>query len=224
MFGKKWAGKKKSLTDPVPIIPFLNQPVKEEPKVIPIKKKEPVTEGSSAVATAPIVKPKPTVKVVAKGTPNLKSKHLSISSVLNPENQVEDDFANTENKPRTEFNQDELKSALRKLANQLQKDGRTSLASTLINSDFIIEKNFMLKAEIRSTVEQGSIEQNKLEIIGFLRRTLKNWGIDIRYEVVKKENSDDVQLMTSNDKFKKMSEKNPALLQLQKTFKLDIDF
>lgn len=82
----------------------------------------------------------------------------------------------------------------------------------------------MLKAEIRSTVEQGSIEQNKLEIIGFLRRTLKNWGIDIRYEVVKKENSDDVQLMTSNDKFKKMSEKNPALLQLQKTFKLDIDF
>ena len=143
---------------------------------------------------------------------------------MNPANQKEDDFANTENKPRTDFDLSLLKNVIKKFAGEIQASGRNSLASTLVNSNYHIGENYLIKMELSSSVEQNSLEQNKLEIIGYFRRNLKNWGIDITYEVIKKENSNDVQLMTSIDKFKKMSEKNPTLLQLQKIFKLDIDF
>ncbi|MEZ4937836.1 MAG: hypothetical protein R2799_09615 [Crocinitomicaceae bacterium] len=152
------------------------------------------------------------------------SKHLSISKVLNPENQEEDDFTNTENKPRTPFSLELAKQHLKKLAYQLQKDGRDSLAATLTTSEIELKDQFLLEFKVSNTIQKNSLDQYRNEIVSFLRRELKNWGTDIGSEVIEKDNSEDIQLMTSVDKFKKMSEKNPNLLALQKRFKLDIDF
>lgn len=152
------------------------------------------------------------------------SKHLSISGVMNPDNQEEDDFTNTESKPRTEFDIELVRKSLRKLAYNLQKEGRDSLASTLTTSDMELKDNFIIEFKVSNTIQKNSLEQYRIEIVSHLRRTLENWGIEIGSEIVEKDSSDDIQLMTSVDKFKKMSEKNPALIAFQKRFKLDIDF
>ncbi|MCB0478444.1 MAG: hypothetical protein KDC84_09795 [Crocinitomicaceae bacterium] len=113
---------------------------------------------------------------------------------------------------------------MKKLAYQLQKDGRDSLAATLTTSEIELKTDFILEFKVSNTIQKNSLEQYRNEIVSFLRRGLQNWGTDISCEIVEKDNSDDIQLMTSIDKFKKMSEKNPDLLALQKRFKLDIDF
>lgn len=117
-----------------------------------------------------------------------------------------------------------LNKVLKKLANQFQSEGRDSLASILTTCEFQIRDNFILYVEVGSTIQKNSLEKYRVEIVSFLRRNLQNWGVDINSKVVKKETEGDKQLMTSIDKFKLMSEKNPHLLKLQKTFKLDIDF
>lgn len=143
---------------------------------------------------------------------------------MSPENQEEDDFTNTENKPRTPFELEDAKSQLKKLAYKLQSEGRDSLASTLTTSDLELKENFIIDFKVSNTIQKNSLDQYRSEIVSHLRRGLENWGVDFTSEIVEKDTSDDIQLMTSTDKFKKMSEKNPHLLTLQKRFKLDIDF
>lgn len=117
-----------------------------------------------------------------------------------------------------------VRKSLRTLAYNLQKEGRDSLASTLTTSDIDLKDNFGIEFEVSNNIQKNSLEQYRVEIVSHLRRSLENWGAEISCKVVEKDNSSDIQLMTSTDKFKKMAEKNPALLSFQKRFKLDIDF
>lgn len=143
---------------------------------------------------------------------------------MNPSDQEEDDFAETENKPRTPFDLEKVKASLKKLAFKLQKDGRDSLASTLTTSEMELKDNFFIDFKVSNSIQKNSLDQYRVEIVSHLRRSLENWGTDISCEIVESESSSDIQLMTSTDKFKKMTEKNPDLLAFQKRFKLDIDF
>jgi DNA polymerase-3 subunit gamma/tau len=119
---------------------------------------------------------------------------------------------------------DQAKTALKKLASQFQKEGKDSLASTIVSGELCIKENHILHFQVGSTIQKNALEKYRNEVVSFLRKNLQNWGIDISHEVIKSEKSNDIRLMTSIDKFKLMSEKNPDLLKLQKTFKLDIDF
>lgn len=65
------------------------------------------------------------------------------------------------------------------------------------------------------------IENIEVELLGFLRKKLKNSSIAFDYQI--NEDKEERRPYTSEEKFKAMAKKNPALLKLAEEFGLDTD-
>ncbi|MEO9853225.1 MAG: hypothetical protein ABJH72_01555 [Reichenbachiella sp.] len=74
---------------------------------------------------------------------------------------------------------------------------------------------------ITNSVEIAMIENIEVELLGFLRLELKNSAIAFNYEI--SEDTGERRPYTSEEKFKAMAKKNPALLKLADEFGLDTD-
>ncbi|MEO9806130.1 MAG: hypothetical protein ABJF04_22915 [Reichenbachiella sp.] len=74
---------------------------------------------------------------------------------------------------------------------------------------------------ITNSVEIAMIENIEVELLGFLRLELKNSAIAFNYEI--SEDTEERRPYTSEEKFKAMAKKNPALLKLADEFGLDTD-
>ncbi|MEO9966617.1 MAG: hypothetical protein ABJF11_12545 [Reichenbachiella sp.] len=70
-------------------------------------------------------------------------------------------------------------------------------------------------------MEIAMIENIEVELLGFLRTTLKNSGVAFSYDIT--EDAEERRPYTSEEKFKAMAKKNPALIKLADEFGLDTD-
>ena len=101
----------------------------------------------------------------------------------------------------------------------LRLDDRPNLQSTLSRVPELKE-NWQLYLEIDNTIQDDVINGIKPELVSFLRKELKNSGIEFNTKVTDKIKNKIIY--TDLDKFDEMVKKNPSLKNLKQ--KLNLDF
>ena len=114
------------------------------------------------------------------------------------------------------FTKDDLKNKWKEFLNRL--DDRPNLKSTLSRVPELKE-NWQLYLEIDNSIQNDLINSIKPELVSFLRRELKNSGIEVVTKVTKQIKNRIIY--TDMDKFDEMVKKNPSLKLLKQKFNLD---
>lgn len=197
-------------------------------QVLPPKKeqapvKTPVAEIASATVRSNPVQTTQTVSTGKK--PFLRTSTTSITQHLNPEKNSEKSNAevveiNTK-MPLEEFDQAALEACWDNYANELKTRARSGLASTLLNTR-PTKKGNLIEFPIHNKAQEESINEDKMNFLGFLRKELNNYSIQLNLILIQAEEKDN--LYTATDRYKRLAEKNPAINKFRQTFDLDIEF
>lgn len=130
-----------------------------------------------------------------------------------PEEEVESDYVI----PIKPINSEELANTIKKYADEIKID-KSAFAATLNNHKPELLDNNNVVLTLDNKVQDDKSELNKL--LGFIKKELDNNQIKLQVKIIKK---DDIQkAYTTEDKFKKMAKKNPALVDLKAQLDLDI--
>jgi len=124
-------------------------------------------------------------------------------------------------RPTELFSQDALESSWNTYAKQMQQKGKHNLYSTLSFRKPVLKENALIEFTIDNKVQEETLENEKSDLLGFLRKELNNYSAALKTVI----NTIDSERKpyTSGDKFKRMAEKNPTLLKLKQQFDLDIE-
>lgn len=165
-------------------------------------------------------KPKPQLKRAQFG----KGKLVSSFSMKKQEeaSSAEEEEEDLTNKPRTPFTQEQLDAKWKSFCYLVQKDKKASLYATLTKHPVQLEDDFQLRLILDSEIQALELANEKASLLGFLRKELNNYGIDLVTEVV--QHQQESKHLTSKDKFLKMVEKNPVLAELRERLGLDIEY
>ena len=153
---------------------------------------------------------------------SVKSKTISILSSLND---VEENFeTKKEILPvnSDDFSLDLLMKKWKEMVSHFKDLEKSNLALNLnINSPELIEKN-LIKIILSNSSQVELIEQEKINILTYLRNSLNNDLLELETEV-KEIDKNDVPY-TNSDKYKKMFEENKNLAKLGARLGLDPDY
>ena len=161
---------------------------------------------------------------VQRGYIGKKRSGISISAMQNQKKQEQEAevVEDLSNKPKTVFTSNELMSKWNAFAYQLKDRGRQGLYITLTKRKPEIKQNFLLEFTIDNEIQNIELEDERSNLLTFLRVELNNYGIQLKVLLSKEDNS--VKHLSSKDKFLKMAEKNPALHELRERLNLDIEY
>jgi len=126
------------------------------------------------------------------------------------------------NKPRTDFTINELMSKWNAFSYQLKVKGRQGLYITLTKRKPRLKENLILEFIIDNEIQKIELEEERSNLLTFLRVELNNYGIQLKVLLSEEDNT--VEHLSSKDKFLKMAEKNPALHELREKLNLDIEY
>ena len=206
--------------------------------VIPKKEIENKTEESSEINTPKIEDKKDKVKDVSlditinkeekqeekskdSEPPKKKIKKNRISLTEMMEDKKEDKIDLISSKRSESFSLEKMQEVWSSFTNKIKEDGKTNLFVTLSSFDpIIIAETVIIK--ISNDTQEKIIEENKLELMEYLRNNLENDKIEIKLEYTEEIKSNIPY--TSKDKFEKMKQENPSLNILQQKFGLDPEY
>jgi DNA polymerase-3 subunit gamma/tau len=153
-----------------------------------------------------------------------KRSGISISAMQNEKTEKQDAEAieDLTNKPRTDFTINELMSKWNAFSYQLKVKGRQGLYVTLTKRKPALKENFILEFTIDNEIQKIELEEERSNLLSFIRIELNNYGIQLKVLLSQEDNS--VKHLSSKDKFMKMAEKNPALHVLREKLNLDIEY
>lgn len=138
------------------------------------------------------------------------------------EEAAEEEEEDLSNKPRTPFTEGELRAKWKSFCYLVQKDKKASLYATLTKHPVQLLEDFQLSLVLDSEIQALELNNEKASLLGFLRRELNNYGIDLTTEV--HQDQQESKHLTSKDKFLKMVEKNPVLAEMREKLGLDIEY
>lgn len=125
------------------------------------------------------------------------------------------------NKPKTEFTEEQFFEVWNKYVDILKNTGKASFANTLEVSDpKLIGETVTL--EIENTVQEAALATERADLLGYIRKELNNYHIALNYNKV--EVKEEVRYYTNKERFNRLAELNPKLLDLKKRFNLDTEF
>ncbi|HXC05005.1 MAG TPA: hypothetical protein VNZ86_09660, partial [Bacteroidia bacterium] len=157
--------------------------------------------------------------------PLLKTSSPRIQGFINPEQKsAEKELASTPladlpRKPYTEF---QIENAWQIYAGIQKTNNKPNYAVTLSSRKPRLGENNMIEFTVDNASQAEFLQNDKQELLSFLRKELSNYDLQINILVNKIEG--ERKLYTAQDKFKHMAEKNPALAKLRQQFDLDVDF
>ncbi len=199
------------------VMPAANE--KTIPAVIP--------PHTTSLGSSTTVKPEQTGATQKK--PLLKTSTPSINQHLitekKTENPKEDGTAqnqHTAGLPKNSFTQEALENAWNVYANELKGKGKTSIATALLNRRPVLLNDTTLEFTVNNKALEESINEDKMNFLGFLRRELNNYDIQLRTVMATIE--DKTNLYTATDRYKHLAGKNPVINRLRQAFDLDIEF
>jgi hypothetical protein len=96
------------------------------------------------------------------------------------------------------------------------------LASLMSNYSPIISSNFKVLVNVESQFQVEMFTEIKMELLIFLRKKLENKIITLEVEIQEQENGKNM-IYTSEDKYKYLSQINPALIKLRQQLGLEFD-
>lgn len=188
----------------------------EKPKVttpltsIPIQKSPPVAEPATIVK-------KPFIKSM---TPSI-NQHLNAEKKTEKQSSENPETINTA-LPKIAFTQAELETVWEKYAQDLKGKGKTNLGIGLLNRKPLLTDGSVIEFAINNKAIEESINEDKLAFLGYLRKELSNYSIQLNLKMTEAE--DKANLYTATDRYKRLSEKNPAINTFRQKFDLDIEF
>lgn len=167
-------------------------------------------------AEKPIV-PFSELKIKAHFSLNEAVKAKTGTEIATPETVTETVF---ENKP---FTFEELQSAIKDFSEMKNAAGNRQLYATLTTARIELNDTNLITLHIHNEAQKETLQAVRQEFLDTIRKNLLNNTISLDIRI-------DQQLDTNTkvykpaDKFKYLSEKNPALLELKKRFGLELDF
>lgn len=217
MFDSERIGKKKRLTDPVAIIPFPNQSSKQENVVNTTPKAQVVTPSSSFV--------KPEAKILSVPTGQLNTSNLSIKQILTPSQNTSSasEMSASGDLPFENFTFDQAKMVWRKYAHDMKAKGMETFYNAMIKRDPKISENQKITMDVDNQVQIDYITPHLNDLIGHLRKELKNYNISVDFTLSEDKESQ-VKFLTGKDRFASLAKKNPNLHSFKTVFNLDIEF
>ena len=215
------AGEKKEVTNIKPPLasvaapaPVAKQPIANIPVTVTAPKAE--------------IKSAPAISMPSEKKTPVKNPSISISQFVNPaKDQKKTTDENKELAAVSEatvnyFSDADLQTAWSNYARPMQSSGKMNLYSTLTSRKPILKESGQIELVVENKVQEELMNEEKTDLLGFLRKELKNYGIQLVITLNKLEG--EKKIYTSQDKYKRMAEKNPAITKLKQQFDLDIDF
>tara|TARA_B100001758_G_scaffold95203_1_gene81358 strand:- start:247 stop:1935 length:1689 start_codon:yes stop_codon:yes gene_type:complete len=149
-----------------------------------------------------------------------KSKTISILTSLNAELEVKEERIIKSNSES--FSNDDLTSIWKEMKADFAENGKSNLVLALDINEPVLQENFKIEITLSNTSQVELLQQEKMNILDFLRKKMNNDLIDIILKVPEGNKEDTAY--TNSDKFKKMYEKNKNLEILGQKLGLDPDY
>ena len=159
-------------------------------------------------------------EVVENKISSHKAKTISILGSLKQELANEE-----ENKTPTksdQFTEVEFLDAWNEMNRMFSKKGKTNLSLALTSNAPNLSDNFLIEITLSNTSQIELIQEEKMNLLGFLRKRLNNDLIDLIPKVIQS-NTENTPY-TNSDKYKKMYEQNKNLAILGQKLGLDPDY
>jgi DNA polymerase-3 subunit gamma/tau len=147
---------------------------------------------------------------------------LSLKSIQKKQELKKELIANQpdeQNLPTEEIDEPQMIAAWKEYTDQVEKDGKYNLLSHLTMGVPKLEGS-LIHLEFPNETIKVEVERAKYELLGFLRKKLQNYNVDLSIEV--NETAEKRYAYTPREKFEKLKEKNPMIEKLRKEFDLDI--
>jgi DNA polymerase-3 subunit gamma/tau len=190
-----------------------------------VKEQAPViTETVVKAVVAPVAE---TVATMVK-KPLLKTATPSISQHLSNEKKTDSfidqkpEQVSSMGQPQADFNFQALETVWNKYANDLKEKGKTNLATALLSKQPLLKENAVIEFAVNNKALEESINEDKSNFLGFLRKALNNYSIQLNLVLTAAE--DKTNLYTAGDRYKRLAEKNPIINKFRQAFDLDLEF
>ena len=121
-----------------------------------------------------------------------------------------------------QFTEVEFLDAWKEMNSMFSKMGKTNLSLALTSNTPNLSDNFLIEITLSNTSQIELIQEEKMNLLGFLRKRLNNDLIDLTPKVVQS-NAENTPY-TNSDKYKKMYEQNKNLAILGQKLGLDPDY
>jgi DNA polymerase-3 subunit gamma/tau len=118
------------------------------------------------------------------------------------------------------FSQQFLELAWREFIESLQPDA-SHLLSILRKSQPVVTNDYLIEFNVENKLMEDELHAQRNEVLGFLRNRLKNNRIELKINVI--ESNKTIKPYTDREKFARMAEKNPAIIELKDQLNLEID-
>jgi len=180
---------------------------------------EKVAEATSAAKLEPIERPS-NVKVIRKlgssFTPSIKDALAGKVEENKVQVEVQKSTYNEYENFAETFSYDQLAIKWKEFLNLIAD--RPNLVSTLSNTPELVEGNKLI-LKIGNSVQEEDVRLIKPELISWLRKELRNSGIELSTRLEKIES--ERMLFSDSEKMQMMMQKNPNLYELKQKFNLD---
>lgn len=148
------------------------------------------------------------------------SKTISILGSLKDEQEIEDNIEIAKNSDH--FSNDDLQARWKEMNSNFSNKGKTNLVLALNSNKPVLKENYVVEVTLSNTSQVELLNEEKLNILGYLREKMNNDSIDIITNVVQSDKNDTPY--TNSDKYKKMYEQNKNLAILGQKLGLDPDY
>ena len=151
----------------------------------------------------------------------VRSSSFSLTDIMEDKKEKFDDSEVIEKQSKS-FTEQEMQNIWKDYSEKKRKAGKTNLYITLSSFCPTLENERIIRLKLSNDTQQKILDENKIELMDFLRKNLKNDFVEIHTELTEEIKSNIPY--TSKDKFKKMTKENPSLIVLQKKLGLDPDY
>ena len=148
------------------------------------------------------------------------SKTISILGSLKDEQEIEDKIEISKNSDH--FSNDDLQTRWKEMNSNFSNKGKTNLVLALNSNKPVLKENYVVEVTLSNTSQVELLNEEKLNILGYLREKMNNDSIDIITNVIQSDKNDTPY--TNSDKYKKMYEQNKNLAILGQKLGLDPDY
>lgn len=210
-------GASNSTVAPIPTPEYTTVPVAEKKQKANeenevLKAEEPKEDYKTPEPQPPIIKGSKT-----------RTSGLSLSSIQKKkDHQIKqmDVVINEDDLPSESFTEENMKTLWVDYVKILETKGRYNLAAILqIDTPKLLDEN-TIGIEFPNTTNKIELERNQFELLQFLRKSLNNFKITLDISV--NETLEKRYAYTSEEKYKKLYEKNNTIELLRKTFDLNL--
>lgn len=199
------------------ILPFEGQDERKFASVVaaPVNAK-PITAQSSGGSNAAPIR-----KIAVAPTGQLSTTNIGIKDTLNPvqkkSNGESDEYISDLAEP---FTFAALEHVWKAYCLEVKRNKKDSLYSTL-QSKMTMSSDYQIQLELVNSVQAAEIEKEKVELLGFVRKQLRNYTIGLNYKIVE---APKTLTLDSRGAYEKLAEENSSLNKFRKLFNLDIEF